>query len=249
MEKSLEEFFTDDEPMTEDEAPVEDQPRDEHGRFAAKETGDEQEPEAPEPVEAVPPTADKLPPETFKGLREEREKRQALERELEALRQQFQANQQPAAPPPSIWEDDEGALQHVKGEAVNEAVQRATLNARLDMSEMLVRQSNPDFEDVKAEFLAMAEQNPALVQQALSDPHPWNKAYQIAKNARTMRELGATDLGTLKAKIREELMAEMQAIPPVARPAVPPTLATQRSVAQRTGPGWSGPRSLDDLLS
>ena len=71
------------------------------------------------------------------------------------------------------------------------------------MSEMMVRQANPDFEDVKAEFLALAQQNPDLTRQALADPHPWSKAYQIAKNHKTMTELGATDLDTLKAKLRE----------------------------------------------
>lgn len=219
-------------------------PRDEHGRFAAKTTGVEDEAPASQPSE---PPSDKLPPETFKGLREEREKRQALQAELEALRAQIQANQEPPPPPPSIWEDDQGALEHVKNEAVTTAVQHATFNAKLDMSEMMVRQANPDFDEVKAEFLALAAENPVLRQQALADPHPWNKAYQIAKNHRAMQELGATDLDTLKAKLREELMAEMQAIPPVA-PSIPQSLTTARNVGQRTGPAWSGPRSLDDLL-
>lgn len=250
MERSLDELLNDEEFNEPVEAEAETQPREEDGRFATKETGVEpqDEPQAVE-VYPVPPTPDKLPPETFKGLKEEREKRQTLERELANLRQQIEANQQPQAAPPSIWEDDEGALAYVKNEAVTQAVQQATLNAKLDMSEMMVRQSNADFEEVKAEFLALAQDNPVLVQQALADPHPWNKAYQIAKNARTMRDLGATDLDTLKAKMREELLAEMQAQVPAAPAGLPPTLSTQRNVGQRTGPAWSGPRSLDELLS
>lgn len=210
------------------------QPRDESGRFAAKETGVEPQ----ETAEPVPPT-DRLPQQDYKALREEREKRQRLEAELEALRAQ-------QTQPPSIWEDEQAARSYDQQQAVAAAVQEATFQASLNMSEMMARQAYPDFEEVKAEFLAMAEQNPVLPQQALSDPHPWNKAYQIAKNARTMRELGATDINELREKIKAELMAEMQAQPAPAQ--LPPTLSTERSVGSRTGPAWSGPKSINELL-
>jgi hypothetical protein len=241
----LEDFFNDDEPEATVAEPVaeapqaEAQPRDETGKFAAKTTGVE----ADEP-QSEPPS-DKLPPETFKGLKEEREKRQNLERELEALRQQIQAVQQPQeppAPPPTIWEDEQGWQQHF-GNAVTA---QASMNARLDMSEMLASQ-NHDFDEMKAKFVEMMSQNPALQQQALQAKHPWEKAYQIAKNAKTMEELGATDLDTLKAKLREELLAEAQVQVPVTA-GLPPSLTSARNVGARTGPAWSGPKSLDELL-
>jgi hypothetical protein len=94
----------------------------------------------------------------------------------------------------------------------------------------------------------MMQENPVLQQQALSDPHPWQKAYQIAKNARAMQELGATDIQTLEAKLREQIMAEMQATPPVEAPRIPPSLSTTRSVSSRNGPAWSGPPALGDIL-
>lgn len=207
--------------------------RDENGRFAAS-TG----------VEDTGPPPDKLPVEDYKAIRDEREKRQRIERELEALKQQINSQpKEPPAPPPSIWEDDEAWQQHFG----SQIAQQASFNAKLDMSEMLARQSNPDFDDIKTEFLRMAESNPALAQQALADPHPWDKAYKIAKNARTMTELGATDLDSLKAKIREELEAELRAQTP-AVPGLPPTLSTERNVGARSGPAWTGPRPLSDLL-
>lgn len=199
-------------------------PRDENGRFTKSE----------------PPS--QLPPEEFKGLKEERAKRQALEREIEALKHQIQ----PPAPAPSIFEDEQGAFQHFGAQVVSTAVQQANLNARLDMSEMMVRQAHPDFEEVKAEFLALAEANPILAEQARADPHPWQKAYQIAKTHRTMQEVGATDVDTLRAKIREEIMAEMQGQP---RSAIPPTLTGVGNVGVRNGPAWSGPKPLSDLLA
>src|SRR5690606_15697442 len=100
-----------------------------------------------------------------------------------------------------------------------------------------------------ARFLQMAEANPAIVQQALGDPDPWGKAYKIAKNAATMDELGATDLETLKAKLREEVMAELQqGTEPVRQPVVPPSLTGERNVGDRSGPAWAGPKPLSELL-
>ena len=215
------------------------QPRDDKGRFAPK--GEEQS--------GSPPPVKEEPAFDHAAVIAERRRRQEAEERARTLEQQLQALQQPQAAPPSIWEDDEGALAYVKNEAVSQAVQQATLNAKLDMSEMMVRQANPDFDEVKAEFLALANDNPALVQQALADPHPWNKAYQIAKNARTMRELGATDLETLRAKIREEELAKLQAQAPVAAPpALPNSLAD--APAGRGGVANSGPApfSLADII-
>lgn len=221
---------------------------------------DEQQPEPgeqpqPEPQSAEEPEAGPPPAEDArsKGLEAaaaaERKKRQEVEAQLEALRREMQAKpQEPPSPPPSLWEDEQGALNYVKQDAVSIAVQQATFNARLDMSEMMARQANPDFEEVKAEFVRMMQENPALQQQALADPHPWQKAYQIAKNARAMQELGATDLEAFKAKLREEWLAEQQAQAPVAAPRIPPSLSTTRSVSSRNGPAWSGPPSLGDLL-
>lgn len=211
--------------------------RDENGRFAAKETG----------VEDTGPPPDKLPQDEYKAIREEREKRQRLEAELDALRntvQQLQTPAEPPAPPPSVWDDEQAYGGHI----VSQAVQQATFNARLDMSEMMVRQANPDFDDMKAKFLELAGTNPALREQALADPHPWNKAYQIAKNAAAVEELGAVDLNDLRAKMRDELLAEMQAQAPVTPMQAPPSLTGERNVGARSGPTWSGPASISDLL-
>ena len=243
--KELEELLNGEEamdaaPETEPEQsePVNEPVRDEQGRFAPKGVDD-----------GVPPApADKLPQDEFKALKEERTKRQNLEREMAELRQAFEAAKSPPPPPPSIWEDEQGWQQNFGNEVVSTAVQQATVNAKLDMSEMLARQANPDFDEMKAEFLALAEQSPQLAQQALADPHPWDRAYKIAKTQRTMTELGTTDIDSLKAKIREELMAEMGTQAAPIAPAMPPSLSGERSVASRGGPAWAGPKTLNDLL-
>jgi hypothetical protein len=225
------------EPSQEAESPSDGRARGPDGKFVAKQQSD---------VETTGPSPDKLPAAEYKAIREEREKRQTLERELEALKTQFQSLQQPKepeAPPPSLWEDEQGWQQHFGGQIA----QQASFNARLDMSEMLASQAHEDFDDVKSKFLEMAQGNPALAQQALAAKHPWEKAYQIAKNATQMAELGATNLDELKAKLREELMAEIGQQPQT--PSLPHTLTTQRNVGGRSGPAWTGPRPLADLLS
>ena len=215
------------------------QPRDEAGRFAPK--GVETPQDTAEPV---PPT-DKLPQEDYKAIRDEREKRQAAEARaaaLEAQIQQLQQPKEPPAPPPSVWDDEQAYGGHI----VTTAVQQATFNAKLDMSEMMARRANPDFDEMKARFIQMAEQNPSLGQQAVADPDPWDKAYRIAKNAAKMEALGAVDVAELEAKIRAELQAEMAAQPPQAF-ALPASLADAQS-ARLTSQQASGPLTLGDIL-
>jgi len=218
----------------ETEAEAEARIRDEKGRFAKK--GEE---------EGAPPA----PANEFDGAATvaERRKRQEAEDRIRALEQQLQSLHNPPAPPPSVFEDENGAFNHYGNQVVQQAVQTASINATLNTSEMLARREHADFEDIKAEFLELAAQNPALREQALSDPHPWEKAYQIASNARALKELGSTNVNDLREQIRAEIQAEMQGQAP-ARPGLPPTLTTERNMGSRSGPSWAGPTSLSDML-
>lgn len=216
------------------------------GKFTSKqETGVEPQPETD--ADAGPPP-DKLPKEEYGALRAIRDENKGLKQQLEALQQQFQQAQQPKEPPPpppSIWEDEQGAFQHLG----SQITQQASFNAALNTSEMLCRDRFDDFDEKKAKFLTMAQANPAIAQEALADAHPWRKAYQIASNAVKMEELGAVDLTDLETKMREKIMAEMQAgQTPVPQPTAPPSLTGERNVGSRSGPAWSGPPSLSELL-
>ena len=218
---------------------VESPPRDESGRFASK-TGVDLEPEG-EP-EAVPPTA--LPKEEYKAIREEREKRQALERELEALKTQIQP-QEPPAPPPSLWEDEEAARTYDRQIVLQQADQLSRINA----SEMAARAQHPDFQEMFDAFNHLAVEDPSVVRQAMADPHPWGAAYKIIKNRKAMQELGAVDVNDLREKLKAEVLAELQqGSSPVTPQTLPPSLSGERSVAPRGGPQWTGPRPLEDLL-
>lgn len=193
-------------------------PRDEHGRFATKETGVE-----PQPVteaEQVSPTPG-LPKEEYEAVKAERKRRQAAEERLAALEQQMN----PPAPPPSIWEDEQQAFQH-RDEAV---LSRANQLSRINASEMAARSQYPDFQDMFDRFNEMATQNPAIVQQAMTDPHPWNKAYQIAANAARMEALGAVDVADMETKLRAQIEAEYTAKAATAAPVLPQSLADAQS--------------------
>lgn len=253
---SLDDIFNGNEQLEEAPAQVveadEGRPRDEHGRFLPK---GEKLPEeaAPQPEAGASPAPTNEPPLEHPALIGERRRRQEAERRAQELEQQLSAVRQPAPPPPSIWEDEEGALRHFGSQVVDTATREATFNARLDTSEMLVRQQNPDFDEVKTRFLEMMRETPGLQQKALQDFHPWNFAYQYVKNADRMNELGAANVAELEAKLREKIRAELQqeAVQAVSStaPGVPPTISTERNAGQRSGPAWSGPTPLSDLLS
>lgn len=219
--------------------------RDEHGRFAAKTGVETPADPVAETQDAVPPT-DKLPKEDYKAIREEREKRQTLEKQLEALQTQIQQLQQPKeppAPPPSLWEDEQGWQMHLQQQVLQQADQLSRINA----SEMAARAQHADFQEMFDLFNSMAGQNPNVVQQAMADPHPWGKAYQIAKSYKSMQELGAVDVNDLREKLKAELLSELQqGSAPV--PTAPPSLTGERSVASRSGPAWAGPKPLSELL-
>lgn len=220
------------------------QPRGPDGKFAPK---GEEEGVSPAPVEkAEEPAFDHA---AVKGERKRRQDAEARIAALEAQLQSLQAPKEPPAPPPSLWEDEQGWQQHFGGEVVSQAVQQATLNARLDMSEMLARQANPDFEDMKASFLELMKENPSLQQQAIADPHPWNKAYQIAKNHKAMQELAATDVADLEAKIEARVREELakQAAPAPAQPNLPQSLADAQSARSASAP-LAGPLTLETIL-
>lgn len=222
---------------TQTEAPAEGTPRDDKGRFAPK--GEEQS-ASPAPVEE--------PPFDHAAVIAERRRRREAEQRIAALEAQIQQQQAPQTPPPSIWDDDQAALAHVRDDAVSVAVQQATFNARLDMSEMMTRQANADFDEVKAKFLELASINPSLAQQALSDPHPWNKAYQIGKAAVKMEALGAVDVTDLEAKLREKIMAEQAAQQPAPAPALPNSLAGGPSGRGGGAPTGPQPFTLEDII-
>lgn len=261
--KSLDDILDDnDEPETETveaEAPAveekpEQQPRDENGRFAEKGVEPEQpeaETQEAEP-EVEPPSTGKLPKDVYEPLKAVRSENQALKDQLEALRQEIQKQQQepkdPPPPPPSMWEDEQGWQQHFGGQVVSQAVQQSAYTNKLNTSEFYARKNIEGFNDEWESLNKWLTDNPAIAQQAAGDFDPWGFAWRQYQNQRTIQELGATDVKSLEAKLREQILAELQANAPVEPAKVPPSLSNKRSVGSRSGPAWSGPTPLGDLI-
>lgn len=217
------------------EEPKAEQPRGPDGKFAPKGETD------------APPASseDRVP---IAAIHDERRKRQELEKRVAEYEARLQQLQNPPQPAPDMFENPEGWQNHFGGQIKQQAAQEASFNSLLNTSEMLCRDKFDDFEDAKAKFMELAEANPVLAQQALGDPHPWRKAYQLVKNHEKMEALGATDATSLEAKLREQIRAELQA-ELAAKPA-PAAIPTSLAGAQ-SGRGTSGvwnPPTIDEIL-
>lgn len=166
---------------------------------------------------------------------------EALKRELEALK----APKEPPAPPPTIWEDEQGAFNHYGQQFTQTAVQQAAHISRLQTSELLMMQADPEFANVKQDVYEFVGSNPAINAEVQNSPHPWHTAYKAYKNHQTMQQLGTTDLSEIEAKLREKIMAEMQSAP---QPNIPRSLADAQSARASAQSAPGNPLSLDDIL-
>ena len=209
----------------------------------AEEKGEEPEPvKEPEPE---PPSGNDAQKGLEAGIAAERKKRQEIEAQLEQLRREMEASQRPKEEPKDIWEDTQGWQQQFGGQVVSAAVQQATFEAKLNQSEFYARKNIEGFDESWEDLNKWLMENPSIAQQAQADIDPWGFAYRQFNNQRQLAEIG--DVEAYKQKMRDEIMAELQAQQP-AQPVIPPSLSNQRSVGSRTGPAWSGPPALSDLL-
>lgn len=267
MTKGLDEILSGDEPVQEvttpeptTEAPEpakEPQPRGEHGHFAPKEPKEPvveptEEPASPapdKPAAATPP-----PPGVIeeRNRRKEAEARAAeLERQLAALSQPKPAAPAEPAKPVDIWENPDGFVK-----AALDPIQQELAQTRFDLS--LDRAIATHGEDaVKAaetalrEAVERGELDGNKVRAALSQSRaPILDIVQWHQNSPAVRE------AKLREQIRAELQQEMAASQPqptveqpsTPAPVMPTNLVGQRNVAPRSGPAWSGPRTLNDIF-
>ena len=237
-------------PVVDDKPEVVERPRDESGKFAPKGVKEEAQAE-PAATDAGPPPAKELPKDVYEPLRAVRDENKALKDQLEALRLEIERQKQPkepAPPPPSMWEDEQGWQQHFGGQVVNQAVAQAAYQNKLNTSEFYARKNIEGFNEEWEGLNKWLSENPSIAQQAAADFDPWGFAYRQYQNQRTIQELGATDIATLEQRLREKIMAEMQAQAPAPQPNIPPSLSTKRNVGTRSGPAWSGPAPLGELI-
>lgn len=229
--------------------------RDEHGRFIPK--GEETPATTPA---AAPPAVQEVEHSPPPGLIEERRKRQEAEQRANALAQQlqqFQAQQQPAQEPyfPSVYEDEAGFAAGLQQQAVQLArqqmmpeVQQQVQQVRIEIAREMMGAAHPDFAETEAAFFQMAEQNPVLKQEMLQQANPVRWAYDYAKKAAEVRQIGSLDIAAIKAAAIAEYQATQQPAPAAPQQQIPTSLADQQS-ARLTGAGApTGPPTLAQIL-
>jgi hypothetical protein len=221
------------------------QPRDESGRFAPKQTGDEPQATA----EATP--ANPIPDDQFKGYLTEKRKRQELEQQVAALQAQFAQVQQqrPVEPETEFWDNPKVAIASEVQRAVQQvlqAQQQQQTMERINVSETAAKAKYADYEDAFRAFQQAASANPSLIQQMTGNADPADFAYRTGKRSLDLEKLGSLDelLAAEKAKWEQEARAAM----PMPTAALPSTTASDGSVGGRTGPAWAGPRPLDQII-
>jgi hypothetical protein len=228
-------------------------PRGPDGKFIPKETGVE-----PHNAEPVPPTTDRLPQAEYAALKDERQKRQQLEARLAELETYLQSQQrQPTAPPPDMFDDPDGFKAHLRDQILAElqpALQQQGAISRAEFSEMQARRQYEDY-DAKIEvFKEALAANPFLLNELKQAPDPAVFAYNAANKfleakqygtaAPSREQIEAELREQIEAELREQIMAEIN----LNRPKAPSTFAGDRSVGSRSGPAWTGPAPLGDLL-
>lgn len=226
--------------------------RDEQGRFAPK-----GEAEAPEPTVTSAPPAPEPEPDRIplSALKDERQKRQQIEAELRQYQEYFSQLQQqaPQQPDPDMFADPEGFKTHLAAQLRKELMQELQpqlqqqgVMSRAEVSELLARQKYEDYDSKIEVFKEALQANPFLLTQLQQAPDPATFAYNSANKYLEAKQYGTATPSReqIEAELREKIMAELN----LNRPQVPTTLATDRSVSARSGPAWTGPTQLSDIL-
>lgn len=236
------------------DAPVEaktDEPKPEAKPEAKTEAKPEQ---AKEPEKPAAPQQEMTEKERafLKAMHEERQKRQELERRLQAIEAAKAQAGAPAEAPKTFWDDPEGALARHQ-----ESIRREALNARLQVSETLARKAHADFDEKVDTFGQLIQTTPGLRERWLASPDPAEFAYTVAKNHMEFQAVGSLDAMRekiaketelrVRAQIEAELKAKAEALAKE-RAALPPSLSEARSTGQPNRPVWNGPTPFDEII-
>jgi hypothetical protein len=227
------------------------------GGEAGGEAGGGSEGAGPPPAAGADPAARHVPLEALEAERRVRqdwkEKAIRAEAERDQLRQQMERRQPQQQPPQG------GQQQQQPDDPVQRQVQRLE-NVVLNQSERAARSHHGSEAVDKAWARVQQEfaQNPALYQQIVGAPDPWDQVVQHGKRLMAMDEIG-TDPLAYRKKVEDEIRAQLAAgaggaaapgSDPAGKPApprLPESLAGARSAGAR-GTTWTGPAPFDSLF-
>lgn len=197
----------------------------------------------PEAVAAEPPPAQvapTAPPEEQRvplaALKSEREKRQQLEARLKEL------EKQPDPQPVNFYDNPEAHLE----QRFQEIEARANARAYVAL-ESAEKDVHTDYDEVAAEVIAAAQQNPAIVQQIMQAANPAREMYKVGMKLREFQKMQDPDAyrATIEAEVRAKVLAELGAQGELAEKAaaaraaradaIPPDISTRTNAAPRSG--------------
>jgi hypothetical protein len=179
----------------------------------------------------------------------ERKKRQEAERKLKEYEDKFASQTKEPTKVPDVFEDQDGYTKYL-----SEQVSQATWQARVDLTQELMRDRHEDYDEKEALFLQMANENPALLQDPAFTRNPAKFAYDTAVKAQKFEQMQNVDeyeakiKADLEAKIRKEIEAEYEGKAQgraKKREAVMPTLTNSGTPG---GEADEGEESLGQLL-
>lgn len=242
------------------------QPRDDAGQFAAEppatpttaapaapDTPPPAAAQAPEPVAPATSTAEPhKPPHQemtdkerafMAAARDERQKRQELERRLNEMEQAQKA------PPKEFWEAPEEKLKEFE-----DRIQHGMLKSKIDMAESIARSRHQDFDEKVNVFAELLQNTPGLHEQWLSALDPAEFAYKAAENYINYTQAGSID--NVRAKIEAEVRAKVEAEYKAKElerekklSSIPNSLSNANGSGSSATPAWTGPASLESLLA
>lgn len=198
--------------------------------------------ETPPVVPVAAPPAPVQPvesPETAaykKAMREEREKRQALEVKLREL----QTPKTPVDP----WSDLPGALK-----SQEQAFEERLFLERCNNTEELARTRHTDFDEVREVFVEAANANPTLWAQIRQERNPAEFVYREGLRIRELKDVNG-DFTAYRSKLEKDietrLRTEFEAKYSKATPAVPVSLNSDASPPPVEV--YQGPKPLNQIL-
>ena len=241
MTKSIDELLNGTKETEEAEVP---EPKAEEKPPETTEAKPQSDPQPKGVEKAEPPSAgqkaDEMVPKS--ALLEERRKRQELEARV-------QTKQQEQKPPPDVLEDPDGYRKHIAHE-----MEQKVLETRVSISEANARTALADFDEIMGndgtafqKWIEAVQSTPGLYDKFAAHPDPVRFAYDHLKRQRALEEIG--DPVAYRERVRKEIEAELAAKQTAEAPPEPPkTTAGTPTKAPRSGPEWSGPKPIGQLL-
>jgi hypothetical protein len=207
------------------------------------ETTEEEQPQQEEPEASEAPTEPEQPAEEpdqsqseLEGikaaLREERRKRQEMERSFTQQREPQKA--------PDVFEDPAGYQRHMESNFT-----RSMMQQKLETSRFLAEREFGA--DVVQEAFEYFNEHPEQSQALLKSPSPFHEAVSIYQQQKVAREVG-NDPKAYREKLRAEILAELEAEKTAKQIKSAPSMANETSIGGRTPPAPPSFTALDSIL-